>query len=283
MNWRVPHSIRLIDAIKEQVGSTLSMRAIKRLLDTNVCKVNGRIERFGSTLLQKGAQIELASLQRIEKPPSFSVVYEDEDLFVIDKPPGFICQDADCQKKCKRSIWLAHRLDKDTTGLLLFGKSERVATELQELFERKEVRKEYLALADGRIKGADGVIKNRLAKKGFYQGQTLWGAAQRGLSAETHWERLDAGSHATLLLCKPQTGRTHQIRVHLAEMGHPILIDRQYASHFRSNLLASRPLLHAWKLHLPWKGRSMTWTASLPVDFLSALKHCQMGGIWPNS
>ncbi len=140
-----------------------------------------------------------------------------------------------------------------------------------EMFERREVAKSYLALVDGIPKDARGTRQSLLVKKGSYEGQTIWGSGQKGLTAITHWKRIAVGNHASLILCEPVTGRTHQIRVHMAEMGHPILVDRQYAKVFRSTLFIQRPLLHAYRLQFTFQGKEIDVIAPIPADLREAL------------
>lgn len=275
MKWRLAKRSKLIDALRERVSASYSARSLKRVLESNGCRVNGRIERFASVQLERGDLIELATLEAGSKAKtSFSTLYEDEELLVLNKPMGAVCTDAAIGKALNRSVYLAHRLDKDTTGVLLLGKSQTVVKELQELFERREMEKEYLALVDGIPRMHSGEIRSCFVKKGNFEGQTIWGSnpLKEGLYAETHWEVCSTvGRDAALLRCFPKTGRTHQIRVHLAEMGHPILIDRQYASQFRSRLFASRPLLHASSLRFSWRDKPLAFTADLPADFSRCL------------
>ncbi len=271
MKWRLTRRSRLIDALREKVPSTHSARSLKRALESNGCRVNGRIERFASVQLEKGDWIELISLSpKVSEKISYPIVYEDEDLLILNKPAGAICTDKAFQQALGRSVYLAHRLDKETTGVLLFGKNPTLAKELQGLFEERRMEKEYLALVDGIPCTRSGLIRSHFIKKGHFEGQTIWGSnpAGRGLYAETQWEICSfIGKEATLVRCFPRTGRTHQIRVHLAEMGHPILIDRQYASQFRSSLFAARPLLHASRLQFVWKEKPLSFAVDPPADF----------------
>ena len=264
MKWTAKRRSRLIDALKERVP-THSSRALKRDLESNACRVNQRVERFASVVIDAGDLIEFTPLLPKEKL-SFETLYEDGDLLVINKPAGAVCTDAFFSKALHKPVYLAHRLDKETTGVLLFGKSYLVAKELHSLFEERSMEKEYLALVDGIPKSDRGMIDNYLIKKGSFQGQTIWGSAPAGLSASTQWEVSQRLENAALVLCRPKTGRTHQLRVHLAEMGHPILIDRQYASSFRSRIHATRPLLHAKTLRFTWKEKVLDIQAPLPED-----------------
>jgi RluA family pseudouridine synthase len=277
LNFRISHSSRLIDAIIDRVDPSYSARFIKRCLEANVCRVNGRIERFASALVKRGDCIELrsdwASIQMKQAP--FSILFENDDILVIDKPAGAVCTDAFFQKAFKGS-YLAHRLDKETTGVLLFGKSQRAALQLQGLFKQRAVKKEYIALVDGAVLHEKGVIESYLVKKGSFHGQSIWGSSQKGEFSKTYWERLSTNCQASLLQCQPETGRTHQIRVHLAEMGHPILIDRQYAKTFRASLFASRPLLHARRLSFIWNEQPIEIVSPMPSDLIEACQKLKL-------
>jgi len=269
--WRVCHSSRLIDALKERMKGSFSARLLKRALESNICRVNGRIERFASRAVHEGDIVELEAdwESNVNAKLSYSIIYEDDHLLVLDKPAGAVCCDQKYQAILRRPCWLAHRLDKDTTGVLLFGKTQNVVEELQQCFENRTIGKSYLTFADGAIDQAEGIIESYLVKKKSFQGQTIWGPSScgRGLYAKTSWRRLACQGDVSLLHCQPYTGRTHQIRAHLAQIGHPILIDRQYASSFRSSIFAARPLLHAYRLQLEWRGRTFQFEAPLPKDF----------------
>lgn len=169
---------------------------------------------------------------------------------------------------------LLHRLDRDTSGILLFARTEKGYEELKKAFESRKVRKSYLALVWGEIKEerliqaslrrAKGTIRQRLAR-----------GEEASREAETLVSPLisfpEAG--ATLVLAQPKTGRTHQIRVHLASIGHPVLGDSLYGSKLskKSPLPASRQLLHAWRLRFRVADKPFELEAPLPSDFQEAL------------
>lgn len=247
---------------------------VRKLLESNFCRVNGRVERFGSTLLKKGDIVELSpswkSLTMPQLPPAFPTIYEGEDLLLIDKPSGWVCSEENCEKTFGRHLKLIHRLDKDTTGVLGLAKSPKAKEDWMARFANREVEKEYLAIVDGIPKEEQGTRESFLMRKRSFEGQTIWGSGSQGLHSVTHWKKLATGQNASLLLCRPITGRTHQLRVHLSELGHPILVDRQYAKTFRCTLFARRPLLHAFR----FKCGSVVGCAPLPLDmqsFISSL------------
>jgi len=260
--WRVEVREQLAHFLQGKVGG--SGKKIRRLLEQNCCKINGRIERFGSVWVEKGSVVEFTLHE--ETPQSWTVLFENEFFAILDKPIQWVCSEQNCERTFGRKLFLVHRLDKDTTGALLLAKSIPVRDELMALFATREVAKEYIALVDGVIAQDKGTIDNFLAKKGSFHGQTIWGSARKGDHAVTYWEVLARGDSETLVLCKPLTGRTHQIRVHMAEMGHPILVDRQYAKSFRSKIFAARPLLHAYRLAFVYRGASISVVCPLPLD-----------------
>ncbi len=277
MKWLVYGPQKLASFLQQQVSGECSGKQLRRALEANLCRVNGRVERFASARLQKGDQVELAPSWKTLLQKSVSgieTLFEDEYLKIVNKPANWVCSPEQALRSFGPKLSLVHRLDKDTTGALLLAKGPKAKEALMDLFETQKIRKFYLAVVDGIPKEASGVIENTLVKKGSFEGQTIWGSGPRGLSATTHWKRLAKGSHSSLLLCQPLTGRTHQIRVHLAEMGHPILVDRQYAKSFRCPLFIQRPLLHALRLTFihPFLGTKIDINAPLFVDIREVLR-----------
>ena len=265
MRWLVPSPQKLVPFLQGRLGD-YSGKFLRKLLEANLCRINGKVERFGSRSLQGGDAVELAPSWKsglAPKPLHFDTLYEDECLKIVNKPAGWVCADA---KPFGPNHFLVHRLDKDTTGLLMVAKGVSSRDELMELFKQRKVAKQYVALVDGTPKEKEGVRKSLLARKG----PMSWGSAQKGLTAITHWKTLSVGKQASLLLCEPETGRTHQIRVHMAEMGHPILIDRHYAKSFRCPLFIQRPLLHAYQLQFSFRGQEIDVIAPLPADLTDA-------------
>lgn len=260
--WQVETRQQLAHFLRDKMGG--SGKRIRRLLEQNCCKINGRVERFGSVWVEKGSVVEFTLHE--EASQLWTVLFENEFFAILDKPANWVCSEPTCEKTFGRKFFLVHRLDKDTTGALLLAKSIPVREELMALFATREVEKEYIALVDGVIAQDKGIIDNFLAKKGSFHGQTIWGSSRVGDHAVTYWEVLSRGSSETLVCCKPVTGRTHQIRVHMAEMNHPIITDRQYAKSFRSKILAARPLLHAYRLAFVYRGIAISVLCPLPPD-----------------
>lgn len=268
--------------LKVKLGKDFSARKIKKLIESNFCKVNGRTERFASYIIGHGDRIDLLS-DIILPSPSLTfdtkrILFEDKNLLCYNKPSGIASDNRDWLSNLQvydPNLLLAHRLDKDTTGVLIFAKTKQALEQVTELFRKRLIKKEYLALVDGIPAVASGKIDNYLLEEHRYQGQTLWRGSQqtKGLHAITEWQLEASGKDAALIRCYPKTGRTHQLRVHLSEMGHPILGDYQYGRQFRCPYTPPRHLLHATSInfHYPISCKHIFVQAPLPEDFCQAL------------
>lgn len=276
MQWIVSKEqsgITLIAFLKSQLGETYSLRAIKRALESNCCEINGRIERFAATRLVAGEKVSFQPLPRSLKTPVFDpsrILYEDSSFLAYNKPPG-ITSDQSGIGSWFPGLVLIHRLDKDTSGVILFAKSDKVKQAMVDQFRKLVVEKTYLALVDGIPTKKEGFIENYLGKIQELHGQTVWGrvSADKGLFASTYWSLEKMGKEASLLKCFPKTGRTHQIRVHLSEMGHPILGDTLYGKKFHSQYRPNRCLLHALAISFthPFEKKQVHIEAEVPEDF----------------
>lgn len=268
--WRVSAQqagMRLLAFVKESCPEALSVKVLKKAIDHKCCLVNGNIESFSSFSLSQGDVVSF-TLQPQSAPNAVGVLYEDRDLLIVNKPAGVV---SDVKALGQRSRFLVHRLDKETSGVLLLAKHPSVREKLEVLFKEKTIAKLYLAIVDGIFKVEEGVIDNYLGKKGEYAGQTIYGkvAPSQGVRAVTHFRVLSRANKASLVACEPKTGRTHQLRVHLSGMGHPILGDRQYAKAFVCDVTPQRNMLHAYQLQFihPTSSKPITITAPIPVDF----------------
>jgi 23S rRNA pseudouridine1911/1915/1917 synthase len=247
--------------------------------------------------------------------PELHIVYEDDDLLVIDKPAGLLVipDRWDASKptviKLARAylntqaaakgvlsaepprIWVVHRLDRDTSGVLILAKSDRVHAALSQQFERGTVLKTYLALVSGQGIRAEGVIRLPIGPHPQRPGLMVIQRRQ-GKSAITRYAAIERFRGYTLLEVRPQTGRSHQIRVHVQAIGHPLAIDPLYGSSEPLLLSALKPsyrpkagavehplmvrlTLHAQALQLihPTRGEMCTWMAPLPKDFAAVLRN----------
>jgi 23S rRNA pseudouridine955/2504/2580 synthase/23S rRNA pseudouridine1911/1915/1917 synthase len=275
---------KLITFLTRQLSFQYSARFIKKAIEHNCCQVNGRTERFASIVVGQGDKITLiieesALSNASQKLDPARILFEDDSLLIYNKPMGINCDEQGILRLIRPycpSVQLIHRLDRDTTGILLLVKNKESYQHLLEQFKKALIDKCYRAIVDGILPMKEGIIDNFLGKKKLYQGQTIWGSVTSGgFHAHTEWKVIKTGKDATLLYCFPKTGRTHQIRVHMAEMGHPIIGDFQYSKRFRCSYRALRYLLHAEQIAFrhPQNGNPISINAPLPDDFAIAQDH----------
>lgn len=220
------------------------------------------------------------------------VVYEDEYLLVIDKPAGLVVHPgsgnwsgtmmnallhhAPQLAEIPRA-GIVHRLDKDTSGLLVVAKTQVAQTDLVRQLQARTVKRHYLALAYGSVAG-EGTVDAPIGRHPVQR--TKMAVVSHGREARTHYSVRERFAAATLVECRLETGRTHQIRVHLASIGHPLVGDAVYGKRKSADARLDafgRQALHAWRLSLvhPHGGAVMAWEAPLPMDFATLLEELQ--------
>lgn len=168
----------------------------------------------------------------------------------------------------EKNLKLLHRLDRETSGVLLFAKKN--PQRYIDLFRKRQVAKGYIALVDGLLKEDEGVIEKPLGVIERFEGQLLMGISPQGLPAVTRYKVKKRLKTACLIACFPVTGRTHQIRVHMLSLGHPLLGDYHYATKFRSPVRPDRVMLHASFLSIA----GCLIKAPLPEDIKRESSHC---------
>ena len=208
-----------------------------------------------------------------------AIVHEDETLLVIDKPPGLVVHPGaanwggtllnallahDPTLAAVPRAGIVHRLDKDTSGLLVVAKSLVSQTDLVRQLAARTVKREYLAVAHGRV-ARDGKVQAPIGR--HPRSRTRMAIVARGRDAVTHYEVIERFEGATLLRCRLETGRTHQIRVHLAALGHPLVGDSTYGKR-ATKIAFARQALHAERLALTHPGtrRKVSWRVDPPPD-----------------
>jgi len=250
----------------------------------------------------------------LPRPPTFElkpedlpldILYEDEFLLAVNKPPGLVVHPArghkqgtlanallyHCQRLARADLplrpGLVHRLDRDTSGVLLVAKVDPAHAALGRQFEARTVLKEYRAIVEGVLRFDSDLIAKPIGRHPKDRTRMSIRAAV-GRQAESFYEVLERFRAHTYLRVLPRTGRTHQIRVHLRSLGHPVLADHDYASRhqlYRSDLtgeprrgdeepLIDRQALHAYAVTFrhPIGGRKMTISAPLPEDLQRTLE-----------
>lgn len=269
LEWEVQQEQKLQLFLQQKLGADFSLKHVKRLVDFGRCKINGRIERFASSLVKPGDKVSFAydgEEEHVGQVPSqVPILFEDEEFLICDKPPH---HPTDGPKGVVRwlgdrghPIFPVHRLDRDTTGALIVAKSVRARDALVKLFFERQIEKSYIAAVDGIPEQKRGTIENYL----------------EGRYAKTLWEIHAAGRQIAILRCEPETGRTHQIRLHLAGMGHPILGDAEYCRQFRHTYPTTRYLLHAYQLQFvhPFNSRKLFIEVHFPKDIQMLLTFIQ--------
>ncbi len=266
--------LRLDQFLFQKLQRRYSNRSLKKKIEEKHCLVNGAIERFPSKKLKKGDGVFLCLK---EKPESvFTVLFEDKEILCLDKPAGILTS---LSSFSLEKGFLVHRLDKETSGLLLIAKTALARDSLGKQFFQRQVEKSYLALVKGAVSSKKGKIEGLYAKKKQFHGNSLWGTSGRkGTLATTFFRRIEKKEKASLLEVAPKTGKTHQIRAHLTEIGHPIIGDYQYGSRKTPFFFAKRSLLHAWKIlfYHPISGERIFLSTKLPTDFEEALSFFQI-------
>lgn len=225
------------------------------------------------------------------------IIYEDEDLMVVDKPAGWIVNEAATTKdQPVLQTWLSkidfplsgsrefrsgivHRLDKETSGVILVAKTKSAFEKLQAQFKNREVQKTYVALVHGRVEPESGEISVPVGRLPWRRDR--FGVLPGGREAETGYKVIRyydiKGSTLTFLELKPKTGRTHQIRIHLKYIGHPIVTDEFYAGRKTARndrKWCPRLFLHAAGIEFthPETGKSVSFKSSIPMDLRDSLE-----------
>ncbi len=215
------------------------------------------------------------------------IIYEDNDLLVVDKPAGLTVHPApgytgptllnalmphlDNFEPLHPRPGIVHRLDKDTSGVMVIARQPAALANVAEQFKKRIVQKVYIALVNGKLEPESGVIEASIGRNTGDRTRMAISSESRGRQARTRYrvDRYIAGN--TLIFAMPETGRTHQIRVHLAAIGHPVFGDRVYGQQSR---LLGRQFLHAHKLgfYLPSNNEWRVFESPLPSDLLETLK-----------
>lgn len=294
-----PEAGQRLDRYLVTTLTELSRTHIQQLIAADSITVNGRPSKPGY-LLRAGDEIQLLTVsllpppeQARARPLPLNIVYEDDDLLVINKAAGMVVHPApghaedtlvnallarypDLQtRSTDQRPGIVHRLDRDTSGLIIVARTSRAQTALVEQMKRHEIVKRYLALVEGVIALDQGSIDAPIGRNPRHR-QQMAVTAQGSREAITHFRVLERFARHTLLLLQLETGRTHQIRVHLKAIGHPVVGDPTYGSGnvIRGSRL-TRQFLHASQLQFahPISGEPLQFEAPLPPDLQNVLSN----------
>ena len=267
---------------------------VYRILRSGEVRVNsGRVKP--EYRLKAGDRVRVPPIRTSERthtpePAEFPIVHEDEALIVLDKPAGVavhggsgvsfgVIESLRAARPQAKVLELAHRLDRDTSGLLMVAKKRSALVELHRMLRDGEVEKLYLALASGRPPKAEFEISEALHKYVTAQGERRVSVTGAGRASRTRVRVLQSGGGYSLLELRLLTGRTHQIRVHLAHVGHPVLGDTKYGDFELNRKTGGKRLfLHASRLALrhPVTGEALTLQSPLPAEMDQFVKR-QLG------
>lgn len=257
--------------------------------------------------VKASAKVEAGSLVEVHYRPLYDeaaplraqdidldIIYEDQRLLVVHKPQGIVVHPGagNPDRTLVNALLyhypefvsrfgvedqrpgIVHRLDKDTSGLLLVAKDPETKEKLIQLFSRRNVEKQYIAIVKGSFASSSGLLSSWLCRDPKNRKRFTWSReSEQGKWAETEYRRIKMGERISLVSFHLITGRTHQIRVHALMSGHPILGDEIYARRDRS-FPDSSLMLHAMRLGFahPWNGKQLSFTAPLPERFFEPIR-----------
>jgi len=292
-----PDVDRRLDVFLSEKIKELTRSQLQKMIEGNRALI-GEKPRRSSYRLKEGDLIvfeyELPNEEAIlpESIP-LHIIFEDVHMIVIDKPSGMVVHPGAGRKQKtlvnallyhypgireigpKERPGIVHRLDKETSGVIVVAKSKKAYTELQRQFKQRKVRKRYLGLVWGSISRQEGGISWAIGRHGR-NGKRMSIRTKKPRSAETLFEVLKRYHGFTLLDINPVTGRTHQVRVHLAASGHPLVGDERYGRR-KSKISCPRLFLHAYKIAFdhPQTGEKVEYFSPLPKDLETFLNKIQ--------
>jgi len=272
----------LMDFLMKQMPQK-SRNNIKSLLGNRQVLVDGQIISQFNHPLVPGQKIEIKTGRIPEEKefPGYTIVYEDHDLIVIDKKAGLLSIATETEKRAtaysmlsdhvknqdkSNKIFIVHRLDRETSGLMLFAKSDMVKHHLQETWNDTIIERSYIAVVEGMVGKTEGVISSYLYEDNNFKMHSS-PYAGNGLKSVTHYTVLKRNDRYSLLKVNLETGRKNQIRIHMQEIGHSIVGDKKYGA---TTSPIKRLGLHAQQLSFvhPSTGKKLNFEIAIPKEFL---------------
>ena len=248
-----------------------SRTSLRELIASGRITVDGTVIRRANFLVKEGQQVRLAG-HKLKYEGELPIVYEDNHIIVINKPSGLLSVATNFEteetahtmlkrRHAGKKVYVIHRLDRETSGLMVFAITENAYQTLKESLAKRHVKRNYLAVVEGMLAGS-GTWKTFLQEDAGYHVHV----AQTGEEAITHYESLRAGAQYSLIRCTLETGKKHQIRVQAAHVGHPVLGDLRYGA--KSNKMG-RLALHAEQLAFthPITHKKLKFSSPIPEEF----------------
>ena len=294
-----------IDKYLSELNSELSRSYIQKLIKDGLCTVNGKVVKAGQKLSEgDDVHLSLPDLQPLDVLPEdipLDIVYEDKDICIVNKGKGMVVHPAPGHMSgtlvnallyhCGSDLsgingilrpGIVHRIDKDTTGLLVICKNDNAHRSIAEQLKDHSGKRTYIALVHGLFKEKEGRVEGNIGRYSTDRKKMAVipdGATPAGKPAVTNYKVLDSykGKYS-LIECRLETGRTHQIRVHMAHIGHPLVGDTVYSNYDDSKLTTTGQVLHAKTLGFkhPSTGEDVEFTSELPdyfKDLIAALSN----------
>lgn len=257
---------------------------LKQMLGHDQVAVNGIPQRQFDLGLHTGDEVKVNFTRefRVFYHRRLKIVYEDDDIIVVNKGYGLLSMGTDTKKdgtaysilrdyvkwaNPMNKLFIVHRLDRDTSGLMMFAKNEKAKEAMQHNWNNMVLNRKYLAVVEGEVEPAEGVVRSYLAETSKYEMYST-DDPSKGQLAVTRYKTLRQGPNYTLLEVELDTGRKNQIRVHMKDLGHPISGDRRYGAGASP---IHRLALHAQTLRFihPVTRREMNFSTPIPASFLS--------------
>lgn len=259
-----------------------SRRSIKQWLELGRVRVNARVVRRADVEVAPGDRVDLGRPSDAPFPAPLRLVHADDAIVVIDKPAGLLtiatererertayrlvsawAAASSAEARMRQPIFIVHRLDRDTSGLVVFGRTPPAKRRLQEQFVRRAVERVYVAVVEGRVSPERGTLRHRLEDDTSLKVRRARGA--RGAEAITHYRVIERRGRSTVVELSLETGRRGQIRAQLAALGHPIVGDRRYGA---SRDPLGRVCLHATRLGFVHpSGERVRFESAPPASF----------------
>ncbi|MDO4871990.1 MAG: RluA family pseudouridine synthase [bacterium] len=284
----IPSKLRL-DVVLAAKNPELSRSSIQKYIKQGYVKVNSKVVSKPRVLVGDFDKIELEIPEKTSQEQAFEIIFEDENVIVANKPRGILTHSkgvlndeftmADFFKAHGAKFasetnrcGIIHRLDRETSGVIIGAKNDQTAKKLQKQFSERTVKKTYFAIAKDEITPQKALIDLPIARNNSAPSTFVVNA--KGKPAQTSYEVLRQSPHFSLVKLAPKTGRTHQLRVHLSYLGHPILGDRVYDKSISKKEIGERMFLHAAELEItipPKAGEKdsqrMVFEAPIPPEF----------------
>jgi 23S rRNA pseudouridine1911/1915/1917 synthase len=259
-----PEKVRL-DILMGEIYKSYNRSSLQKFIKLGFVKVDGELARKANQKFERGVKIELNIPEELKNADLIpDVIYEDEYVLVVNKPAGLLsmAKGEYCPEKTLADYGLiVHRLDRDTSGVMILAKDEETQKFLKKQFQNRKTHKTYYAVVSGRLKLDAARIDLPIARD--LKRPTTFRVDANGKESETFYKIIKSNDEHSLVELKPISGRTHQLRVHMKYLGHPIVGDVVYDGE-----KADRLYLHAGALELTLPGgKRTTFTVDVPKDF----------------